>query len=139
MSAYLDSSVMIAALVVGERHHEACFALLDEPGLHVQSHALAETFSVLTGGRLRYRVPAGLTTELIEESILPWVTVVELSPADVLEALREAEGRGVRGGAVYDYLHLVAARHAEAERIYTLNVSDFRPLHRAGDPEVVHP
>jgi hypothetical protein len=45
----------------------------------------------------------------------------------------------LRSGAIYDYLHLVAARKAGAARLYTLNVSDFRSFHRPGDPEIVHP
>jgi hypothetical protein len=53
--------------------------------------------------------------------------------------MRETEARGVRGGAVFDYLHLAAARKAKAARFYTLNVSHFRSFHRPGDPEIVHP
>ena len=51
----------------------------------------------------------------------------------------QAQGRGVRGGGIYDYLHLVAARKAKARRMYTLNLSNFRAWHRTGDPEIVHP
>lgn len=57
----------------------------------------------------------------------------------MLAAMREAESRGVRGGAIFDYLHLAAARHAGAQRFYTLNVSNFRAFYREGDPEIVHP
>ena len=51
----------------------------------------------------------------------------------------ESQSRGVRGGAIHDYLHLVAARKVGAQRFYTLNVSDFQSFHRQGDPEIVHP
>jgi predicted thioesterase len=34
----------------------------------------------------------------------------------------------VRGGAVYDYLHLLAAGKASASVLYTLNVRHFAPL-----------
>lgn len=57
----------------------------------------------------------------------------------MLRAMREAEGRGVRAGANFDYLHLAAARKAKATRLYTLNVSNFRSFHRAADPAIVHP
>jgi len=50
-----------------------------------------------------------------------------------------AQNRGVRGGGIYDYLHLAAARKAKAGRIYTLNLSNFRALYRPGDPEIAHP
>ena len=45
----------------------------------------------------------------------------------------------VRGGAVYDYLHLVAARKAGVERIVTLDLRHFRALARAGDPRIEGP
>jgi len=41
--------------------------------------------------------------------------------------------------AIYDYLHLVAARKAKAARFYTLNVTNFTAIHRPGDPEIEHP
>jgi len=47
--------------------------------------------------------------------------------------------RGVRGGAIYDYLHLVAARKSGAKKFYTLNLSDFLSFHRPGDPEILAP
>ena len=65
--------------------------------------------------------------------------VVTLTPTEMLRAMRESHARGVRGGAIFDYLHLVAARKAKARRLYTLNVSNFRSFHRPGDPDVLHP
>ena len=65
--------------------------------------------------------------------------VVTLTPAEMLKAMRESQPRGVRGGAIFDYLHLVAARKARAKRLYTLNVANFRSFHRSGDPDVLHP
>ncbi|MCX6880214.1 MAG: hypothetical protein NTW21_41385 [Verrucomicrobia bacterium] len=56
-----------------------------------------------------------------------------------LDSYAEAPDRGVRGGAIYDYLHLVAARKGGATRLYTLNVTDFQAFQRPGDPEIVHP
>jgi hypothetical protein len=62
-----------------------------------------------------------------------------LSISETIRAMHEVQSRGVRGGGIYDYLHLVAARKAKARRIYTLNVSDFRAFYRAGDPVIAHP
>jgi predicted nucleic acid-binding protein len=42
----------------------------------------------------------------------------------------------VRGGAVYDYLHLVAARKSGAEAVVTLDRKHFAALVREGDPHV---
>ena len=72
-------------------------------------------------------------------SVLPIVTTLIL-PADALAAaFAQAETRGVRGGAIFDLLHLMAANHAGLKRIYTLDVRDFKALHRPGDAEILSP
>jgi len=139
MTAALDSSVIVAALRDDEAFHRECFALLQQAGLHARPHALAETFSTMTGGSLRGRVAADDVMRALRQTILPRVTMVDLVPEEYLSALDECRNRGIRGGAIYDYLHLVAARKIGAERLYTLNISDFRSFHRPGDPEIVHP
>ncbi len=136
MSALLDSSVLIAALAPDEPKHAESLALLMQGGNAVYAHAILETFSTLTGGRLGVKVDADLATKLLNETILPRVAVVELGAAELVAALQQARLRGVRGGAVYDFMHLVAARKAGAEILYTINFSDFRHLSREGDPEV---
>jgi predicted nucleic acid-binding protein len=139
MSALLDSSVVIAAIVESEPYHGECAALLAAPGALIYQHALAEIYSYLTGGHLTPRVPPELAVEIVQDAVLRGTKVIELKPAEVLKAMQQCQQRGVRGGAIYDYLHLVAARKAGAERIYTLNVRDFRAFHRSGDPTVTHP
>lgn len=61
---------------------------------------------------------------------------VTLTERDVMAALAQAQSRGVRGGAVYDYLHLVAARKSGAEVLVTLDSKHFAALAREGDPRV---
>ena len=70
---------------------------------------------------------------------IPSLEVISLTSTETLRAMREAQPRGVRGGAIFDYLLLVAARKARAKRLYTLNVANFRSFHRPGDPDVLHP
>lgn len=139
MKDHVDSSVLVAALVDSEKHHAACLALLRNGQLRAHVHALVETFNTLTGGRQLHRVPSSVAAEILESSVLPRVETVSLSASEVVSAMKEAEARGVRGGAIYDYLHLVAARRGKARRIYTLDGTDFRTFHRRGDPEIVHP
>lgn len=139
MSAMLDSSVLVAALVPDEERHAESLELLME-GVHVvYSHAFLETFSTLTGGKLGVKVDADFAAKLLGETILPRVQVIELNMEDRLAALRQAKKQGVRGGAVYDYMHLVAARKAKVEALYTINLSDFTGLTREGDPEIRRP
>jgi len=99
-------------------------------------HALNETFATLTGGRLGVWIDSAVAAEMSRESILPSVRFVDLSVEDVVGAQLNARQQGVRGGAIYDYMHLVAARKAGVECLNTLNVNDFSNLRRDGDPRV---
>ena len=73
---------------------------------------------------------------LLRESVLPYVKTVTLAERDVMAALAQAQSRGVRGGAVYDYLHLVAAQKSGAEALVTLDLKHFSALVREGDPRI---
>jgi len=140
MRALCDSSVLIASLLPSEDHHAACAALLNGTDtIVVHVHALNETFATLTGGSLGFRVDANLTARLIREQIIAHASMIVLDADDVASALDQARAHGVRGGAVYDYMHLVAARKGQAEALYTLNLADFHSLKREGDPEILRP
>lgn len=139
MIVAVDSSILIGSLRSDEAHHEACGRLLKKHRAFIRGHALAETFSVLTGGTLRIKMPAGVAADLIKRSILPYIRIIDLGDSDIIDAMVESQDRGVRGGAIYDYLHLCAARKAKAARFYTIDTNDFRAFHRKGDPEIHHP
>ena len=139
MNALLDSSVLVAALASDELKHAECLARLLKGGNCIYSHALLETFSTLTGGKLGVRISADFAVRMLSETILPRVTVIELSSLEIIQALASAQSRGVRGGCVYDYMHLVAAKKANATVIHTLNMDDFIHLRRGDDPEVQLP
>ena len=132
--AFLDSSVLVASLDPDDPAHAASGRLVAAGGHHAYSHALAEVFSALTGGRLSRRLTPAAATGLINGSVLPYVTVQTLTVKETLIALQDCDKRGVRGGAVYDWLHLAAAGKAGAEVFYTLNLRDFQALARPGDP-----
>ena len=137
--AFLDTSVLLASLDSEEASHAACDELLAQGGHHIYSHALPEAFSILTGGRKGRRFSADAVAELIDESLLPYVAVQVLTVRELMAALKAAQSRGVRGGAVYDWLHLAAARKARAEVFFTLNLRDFQALARPGDPAIQSP
>jgi predicted nucleic acid-binding protein len=139
MSALLDSSVLVAALASDALKHAECLAILLKGGNCIYSHALLETFSTLTGGKLGVRVTADFAARMLSETVLPRVTVIELSSAVITAALATAQSRGVRGGGVYDHMHLVAAKKANVTVIHTLNLDDFLHLRRNDDPEVQLP
>jgi predicted nucleic acid-binding protein len=137
MTALLDTSVVLASLDPDEPSHEACDAILSQGGHKLYVHALAETFSILTGGRRgKRRLDAQLATRLIKESVLPFVQTVSLTGNEVMFALEQSHARGVRGGAIYDYLHLVAAKKAGAEKLVTLDKRNFEALAQPNDPAI---
>jgi predicted nucleic acid-binding protein len=139
LSTFIDTSVVVASLDPDEPQHAACDRLMAAGGHALYVHGLAEAFSILTGGRLGRRERAAVATRLLEQSVLPFVSVHALSGRDVVAALAECESRGVRGGAVYDLLHLAAARKARAEVFVTLDVRNFQALARPGDPRIESP
>lgn len=139
MKVAIDSSVIVAALNAADPDHPSCHQILVTGKNSVHAHALTETFSTLTGGRLGIRVPPKQAALILRDQVAPRLEVVSLTETDLLNACLETELRGIRGGAIYDYLHLVAARKMGAVKFYTLNVTDFESFHRHGDPEIAHP
>ncbi len=130
-------------MIGSEQHHQRCLDLILKASkstlLNIYLHGIAETFSTLTGGKKSFQLQASFVADVLENDFVPRLNIVTLAIPDLLRAMREAQARGVRGGGIYDYLHLVAARKAKARFIYTLNISNFRACYRAGDPEIVHP
>ena len=135
----IDTSVVVASLDPDEPQHLACDRTLAAGPHKLYAHALAETFSILTGGRQGRRLRPAAAARLIQESVLPYVQLVSLSGKQVMAALATAQARGARGGAVYDLLHLMAARKVAASRLLTLDVRDFQALAQPGDPRIESP
>ena len=138
MTHYLDSSILVAAMVEDEPSHEACLRVLRKKNVVTWVHALAETFATLTGGRLGLRASPATAAQLIG-AISPRLRLIELDAADTLSAIHDAESVGARGGALYDYLHLVAARKVAATELHTLNGRHFSALAGKGDPRIEVP
>lgn len=103
------------------------------------NHAMLEAFSILTGIPNPPRVSPAYAAKRLAESYERLLTPISLSWEETHSMLAEAHGRGIRGGAVYDYLHLVCARKAGASVILTLNVRDFFAFAREGDPRIERP
>jgi predicted nucleic acid-binding protein len=139
MTQYLDSSALLCSVLPDDPDFAACDTLLAQEGNWTSSHALNEVFATLTGGRLGVRIDADVAAAMIRESIVPCVRFIEISVEDVVTAQGNARQQGVRGGAIYDYMHLVAARKAGVERLITLNLNDFNILRRDDDPLVERP
>ena len=139
MNIALDTSVIVSALCAANADHQRSCGLLAEGRPLIWQHAMSEIFSTLTGGRLGFRVGTSEVATILRHQIASRLRVVALDSDELYQAFDQAETRGIRGGAIHDYLHLVAARKAGAVRIYTLNRSDFMAFHRPGDPEIATP
>ena len=125
MRVFLDTSVLVAALIEDQPGHLPCLQAVTggEPGW-ISVHSLAECFATLTGGRLARRLTpdeASATVEALSKRVRP----VHLTEDEYLDSLRAAKTVGARGGAIYDVLLLTCARKAQAERILTLNHRHF--------------
>jgi predicted nucleic acid-binding protein len=122
MSAYWDSSAVVAAWidpVLRLRLHR-------ERGI-TRTHTLAEVFSAFTGGNLTIRQDPDQAAQTMENLALD-LDFVDLDKQQVLEALKSACAKGVRGGRVHDYLHAVAAEKHQATAILTVDRNDFAGL-----------
>jgi len=142
MSALLDTSVLVAALVAELPEHEeaaAVFreALSGEPSLHVSTHALAELYAVLTTLPLSPRISPGQAAELIRRNVLAKTRVISLGANDYEAVIDRMTRLGLSGGAIYDALHVHAAEKAQVNRLYTFNGRDFRRMPPSAPTELV--
>jgi len=135
----VDTSVLVASLDASDPDHGACRRLLMSEKLFAYGHALTEAFSTLTGGALGMRLPAATAAAILRDNLVPKLVIIHLTEEELLDAYGDSTRRGIRSGAIYDYLHLVAARKAGDARLYTLNLGDFRAFHRLGDLEIAQP
>src|SRR5438128_2516267 len=104
---FLDTGILVAALLEKHSEHERCrITLLQCRDGFTDAHVLAETFSTLTGF---YKVPSDVAAELTF-GLRGRVAVQPLTMRDYETAIGEARKRGVMGGAIYDSLHATFAR-----------------------------
>jgi predicted nucleic acid-binding protein len=114
-------------MVEEEEHHSAAAKALANPGAAFTStHAIAETFATLTSGRLEVQLTPAEAMQIIDANVVRRLQVVDLPLSDYQKAMRNSQSVGARGGAIFDMLHLQAARRGGAKRILTINVRHFQ-------------
>lgn len=133
MKLYFDTSVLVAASLQGHTHHtpaiEALEAMVTQGHAgYTSAHSLAETYSVLTRAPFVPAVYPGEAWQVIEATILPYLSLVALSAAEYVKLVRQCAAEGRTGGCVYDAIHLHCARKIHCDRLYTFNLRDFRAL-----------
>jgi len=133
MKVFLDTSVLISAVVKQHVSHERSFAALEriqsgeDEGV-VAAHSLAEMYAVLTKLPPPYRHTPEQALLSIEENVLKYFKTVSLVGSEYAALLREVAGTGVQGGTVYDALLLKCAAKAGVSAIYTLNIKHFQAI-----------
>jgi predicted nucleic acid-binding protein len=143
VKAAFDTSVLVAALVANHPRHERAIRWVRaaaERDIEAQCswHAVAETWSVLT----RLPITPAITPELARiavERLTRHVTPIQLGEVEYRGAIARCAERGLRSGAVFDALHLIAAEQSRADLLLTFNASDFTRLAGAAGPRVVVP
>jgi predicted nucleic acid-binding protein len=136
---FFDTTVLVASVVRQHPHHERAIPVIERAlakGAEgcVAAHGLAEMYAVLTTLPVQPRVSPDVAHRLVSDNVIAHFTVVALTGREYASLVSSFAERGVRGGATYDAIHLACARKANADRIYTFNVSDFRRL--ATDPDL---
>ena len=136
MRVCFDTSVLVAALVDDHPHHApASSVLLSAKGKKnqacVSAHALPELYAVLTRAPFTRPIYPAEVRQMIEQTVLPLVDVVALSGIEYRQVITECAEAGWTGGAIYDAIHIRAAKKANCARLYTFNVKHCRAM--AGD------
>jgi hypothetical protein len=114
-------------MVEEEEHHGAALnALADSADGFTSTHGIAETFATLTSGRLMVQLTPNEAAQVIDTNVVHRLKVIDLGLSDYQLAMRNSQTVGARGGAIFDMLHLQAARRGVAKRIFTINVRHFQ-------------
>ena len=130
MKVFLDTSVLIAAVVSKHDSHARAFLLLErvqngkDEGF-VAAHSLAEMYAVLTKLPPPYRHAPEQALLSIEENVLKHFKLSSLAGTEYATLIREAALAGIQGGTIYDSVLLKCAEKSNPDRIFTLNLKHF--------------
>lgn len=99
---------------------------------YVSCHCLAEVFSNLCRVKDSVMATSRAAINIIEESILGNFKTISLSTKDYQAAMQRVNLRLIRGGVIYDALHVQSAIKKRIKTLVTFNMKDFE---RLVDPE----
>lgn len=138
MRVFLDTNVLVSAVVKQHVFHERSFPVLEnvqsgkDEGF-VSAHSLAEMYAVLTNLPVPYRHTPEQARLSIEENVLEYFKTISLVGNEYAALIRDAVGFQIQGGKIYDALLLRAAKKADVNRIFTLNLKHFQNI---ASPEI---
>jgi predicted nucleic acid-binding protein len=133
VNVYLDTNIVVADAVEAHEDHTRAVSLIQEAQrrrwtLFISAHGLAESYAVLTGTPFSHSVSPAEAWLILQENVFQLFEIQSLSRTDYTEVIRNCAAQGWSGGAIFDALHLQAARKANCTRIYTFAVQDFRRI-----------
>lgn len=143
MRVCFDTSMLVASLIQKHPHHLIAFPHFQSVragSTHgfLTTHGLAELFATLTALPLKPRLLPAEVERLIETSVLKYFEQIPLGPKEYRDALRLVVRQNLASGAIYAALHLVGARVATCQTLYTLNLRHFQAI-APGDPILATP
>jgi predicted nucleic acid-binding protein len=127
LSAFFDSSVLVAVFLEDHPHHERslkAFAAADKKRDYCAAHSLAEVYATVTRLPGRQRV-SGEQALLFLENIRERFTFVALTGDEYYATIKEAADIGIVGGTLYDALIARCALKAKVDAVYTWNTRHF--------------
>lgn len=130
MTAFLDTSVLVATFYEDHEYHERSldlFLRLKKRTAFTASHCLAEFYSVVTGMPAKKRASPNAALLFIDD-VSERLTCIALEPGEYREALSNGAEYKVFGGAIYDALLGHCAVKANANILYTWNLKHFQRL-----------
>jgi len=133
MKVFLDTSVLVAAVVTKHEHHTRALEILDrvqngkDEG-HISGHSMAEIYSILTKLPPPFRHNPEQALLSIEENVVKHFKVTALGPSEYAPLIREAALSGIQGGTIYDAVLLKCAAKSGAEKIWTFNLKHFQNI-----------
>lgn len=133
MKVFFDTSVLVAASSGDHPQYNRAFPALQrsaknqDTGL-ISAHSIAEVYCALTRMPVVPRIHPIEASRIITDNLLTHLEVISLDKSDYMDALQIVRDGGWAGAKIYDALILCCAAKCNAERIYTFNLRDFRPL-----------
>jgi predicted nucleic acid-binding protein len=141
---FFDTSVIIAGLIEAHPQFEKSNVWLGKviSGKEiggVSSHTLAELYSALTTIPVVPRLQSDQALYLIEESVLKHFNVYEFKKEDYLAVLKSCSLYSIKGGMIYDALHVHAAKKMKTKILLTLNLKHFLSIWPDGKKIIKNP
>jgi predicted nucleic acid-binding protein len=121
MKTYWDSSALIEAIEI-----PAIRDRIKPADNATRSHTLSELFSTLTKG-VNYRYSPADAAAVIAD-LRTDMTFVDLTADEMIDAIKQASGQGVRGARIHDLMHAWAAKKWQADVLLTLDRAGFSTL-----------